>query len=74
MWGCSVIAEAALLVLLIFAIVAGEEFDMRITLKGEDMRGDAVEEPAIMRDHEHVAGKFEQGVFKRAQGFNIEIV
>ena len=38
------------------------------------MRGDTVKEPAIVRDHQHAAGEFEQGVFQCTQGFDIKIV
>ena len=37
-------------------------------------RGDAIEKPAIVRNHEHAAGKLEQGIFERAQGFHVQIV
>ena len=38
------------------------------------MRGDAVEEPAVVRDHDGTAGEAEQRVFERAQGVDVEIV
>ena len=38
------------------------------------MRRDAIEEPAIVRDHENAAREFEQCVFERAQRFDVEIV
>src|SRR5260221_1971805 len=53
------LAKTPFLVFLVFVIVAGEEFHVRITFEGEDVRGDAIEEPAVVRDHERAAGKFE---------------
>ena len=47
---------------------------MRVALEREDVRRDAVEEPAVMRDHHRAAGKFEQRFLERAQRFDIEIV
>src|SRR3546814_10864942 len=38
------------------------------------MRRDAVQEPAVMRDHERVARELEQRVFQRAQGRDVEVV
>ena len=38
------------------------------------MRGDAVQKPAVVADHHDRAGEFEQRVFERAQGFNVEVV
>src|SRR4249919_1187452 len=67
-------AEAALLVFLVLAVVAREEFHVRVALEGEDVGGDAVEEPAVMGNHHHAAGELEQRVFQRAQGFDVEVV
>src|SRR5690606_31985379 len=41
----------------VFGEVAFEEHHFRIAFVGEDMRGDAVEEPAIVRDHHRIAGE-----------------
>src|SRR3546814_2717245 len=38
------------------------------------MRRDAVQEPAVMRDHERVARELKQRVFQRAQGLDVEVV
>src|SRR4249919_2821985 len=67
-------AEAALLVFLVLAIVAGEELHVRVALKGEDVGGDAVEEPAVMGNHHHAAGELQQRVFQRAQRLDVEVV
>src|SRR5258706_15575215 len=46
-------AEAFLLVGFVFLVIAREEVPLRFAFAGEDVRGDAVEEPAIVRDHQH---------------------
>ena len=38
-----------------------------MALKGEDMCGDAVQEPAIVADGDRATGKIFQSYFKRAQ-------
>src|SRR5690606_37171260 len=47
-----VVAKAALLVFLVLAVVALEELHVAVALEGEDVGRDAVEEPAVMADHE----------------------
>src|SRR5690606_27075375 len=72
--GTCVVAEAALLVVLVLAVVALEELHVRVALEGEDVGGDAVQEPAVVGDHEGVAREFEQRVFQRAQGLDVQVV
>ncbi len=38
------------------------------------MRRDAIEEPAIVRDHHRAAREVEQRFFERAQRFDVEVV
>src|SRR4051794_36078199 len=47
---------------------------LRVALEGEDVRRDAVEEPAIVRDHDGAAGELEQRVLERAQRVDVEVV
>ncbi len=47
---------------------------MAVTLKGEDMRGETVEEPAIMGDDHGAARILGQRVFQCAERINVEIV
>src|SRR3546814_6189073 len=47
-----VVAQAAPLVFLVFAVVALEDLHVRVALEGEYMRRDAVQDPAVMRDTE----------------------
>ena len=68
------LAEALLLVGFVLLVVALEEHPLRVVLGREDVRGDAVEEPAVVRDDEHAAGELEQRVLERAQRLDVEIV
>ena len=68
------VAQAAFAVGFVFAVGAGEEFDLRVAFKGEDVRSDAVEESAVVRDDERGTGEGEDGFFQRAQGFDVQIV
>jgi len=52
------LAEPLALVDLVFLVVALEEHPLRIVLGGEDVRRNAVEEPAIVRDDERTAREF----------------
>src|SRR5579862_3131816 len=45
---------------LVVLIVPFEPLDVTVALEGEDVRRDAIEEPAVVRDHDHAAGKAEQ--------------
>jgi len=62
------------LISLILLVVAVEEVPVRIAFRREDVGGDAVEEPAVVRDHQHAAGEFEQRIFQRAQRFHVVVV
>ena len=47
---------------------------LRVALEGEDVRRDAVEEPAIVGDHDGAAGEVEQRLLERAQRVDVEVV
>ena len=66
--------EAALLVFLVILEVALEPFDVAVALEGEDMGGDAVEEPAIVADDHGATGIVLEGFFEGAQGIDVEVV
>src|SRR5262249_33512049 len=68
------LAEASLLVGLVFLVIAGEELDVALVLEREDVGGDAVEEPAVVRDDHRAAGELEQRFFERAQRLDVEVV
>ena len=38
------------------------------------MGGDAIQEPAVVRDDEHAPGEFQEGVLERPQRFHVEVV
>src|SRR5688572_3037981 len=70
----ALLAEPLPLVLFVLAVVALEERPLRIVLRGENVRRDAIEEPAIVRDDEHAAGELEQRLLERAQRLDVEVV
>src|SRR6185503_2417176 len=69
-----VFAFATLVVLGVFLIVAFAPDHFRIAFEREDVGGDAIEEPAIVRDHHRAAGEVEQRVLERAQRVDVEVV
>src|SRR5215469_1710370 len=58
----------------VLLVIAFEPHHLRVTLEGEDVRRNAVEEPAIVRDHHRTAGEVEQRLLERAQRFDVEII
>src|SRR3954451_14756808 len=55
-------AEQGMAMLLVGLEVALEPCDVRVALEREHVRGDAVQEPAVVGDDHRAAGKFEQRV------------
>src|SRR5947208_3354206 len=70
----AVLPEPAHLVLLIVLEIALEPFHMALALEGQDMRRNAVEEPAVVTDDDRAAGEILQGLFQRAQRIDVEVV
>ena len=68
------IAEPALLVFLVVGKVAFEPFDVTVALEGQNVRREAVEEEAIMRDDDGAAWKVLECGFKRTERLGIEII
>jgi hypothetical protein len=68
------VSEALVLVVLVLAVVAGIEIPLRVAFGGQDVRADAVQEPAVVRDHHARPGEFGEGIFERTQRLNVEIV
>src|SRR5205085_8795452 len=66
--------EPLLLVFLVFAEVSVEPEDLRIAFEREDVRRDAIEEPAVVRDDDRAAGEVLERLFERAHRVHIEIV
>src|SRR4051794_25702502 len=67
-------AEALSLVFLVLAVVAVEPVDAALAFEREDVRRDAVEEPAVVRDDDGAAGEGLQRFFQRAHRIDVEIV
>src|SRR6185312_14004169 len=65
---------ATLEVLDIFLIVALEPDDLRVALEGEDVGRDAIEEPAVVGDHDGASRKAEQRLLERTQRLDVEVV
>src|SRR4051794_26772992 len=68
------VAEARALVLLVGLEVALEPHDLRVALERQDVRGHAVQEPAVVGDDHRAAGEVEQRLLERAQGVDVEVV
>jgi hypothetical protein len=60
MWAHGGVAEGLSAPLLVLGEVAVEEGDLGVALEGEDVRGDAVEEPAVVGDPDDTAGDCRQ--------------
>ena len=67
-------AQAALLVFFVIREIALEPLDMAIALEGQDVRRDAIEEPAIVADDDGAAGIILERLFERAQRVHVEVV
>src|SRR5690348_3726024 len=67
-------AEPAHLVRFVILEVALEPLHMAVALEGEDVRRDAVEEPAIVADDDGAAGEILQRLFQRAERIDVKVV
>ncbi len=63
-----------MLVFFVFREIPLKPGHLAVALKGEDVSGDAIEEPAIMADDHGAADEVFQGDFERPQGIYVEIV
>src|SRR5690606_19962001 len=54
-----VLAQAAPTIRLVLRVVALEPHHLTVALEGEDVRGDTVQEPAVVRDDDGAAGEGE---------------
>ena len=78
-WGCSAAAapRGRLRFAIGFAILVMVPFKphhLAVALEREHVRGDAIEEPAVVADHDGAAGEVEQRLFERAQRVDVEVV
>ncbi len=66
--------ESPFVVFLVFRVITVKEQDLAVSLKGQDVRADAVQKPAVVADYDDASGKALQRVFQRAQCVDIQIV
>lgn len=69
-----VCAQRAFLVLFVLGKVTFEELNFTFILVIQNVGGDTVEEPTVVRDNHRAARELQQGVFQCAQGFDIQVV
>ena len=67
-------AEALDLVLFVGLVVALEPEPVRLALPGQDVRGDAVEEPPVVAGDHGAAGEVEQRVLQRGERVHVQVV
>ena len=67
MWPGRGIAEGLLAPVLVLGEIAVEERHLAVALEGEDVGGDAVEEPAVVGDDDDAPCELLEGVLERAQ-------
>jgi hypothetical protein len=72
--GLPVIAAELFLVLREGLVVALEPNDFAVALKGEDVGGNAVEEPPVMANDHRATPEVGQAFLEGAQGVDIEII
>jgi hypothetical protein len=60
-------AQSPLTIRFVIGVVALEPDDLRIALKRQNMRGDAIQEPAVMGNNHRATGEGQQGFFQRPQ-------
>ena len=60
----------------LFFLFTGLVFTVALTvpLEGDDVGGQAVDEPAVVGDHHRCAGEGQQGLFQCTQGFHVQVV
>src|SRR5512139_597503 len=69
-----VLAAPLLQVVDVFGVVALEPDHLAVALEREDVRGDAVEEPAVVRDDDGATREAQQGFLERTQRLDVEVV
>ena len=67
-------AQPAVPVGFVVLIVAFEPDHTAVAFERKHVRGDAIEEPAIVADDDGAAGEGQQGLFERAQRIHVEVV
>ena len=67
-------AQTAFFVGFVFFEIAFKPFDVAVALERQDVRCDAVKEPAVVRGDDRASGERQQRFFQRAQGVHVQIV
>ena len=67
-------SQPALPVCLIILIVPLKPDYLRISFKGQNVRGDPVEEPAVVADDNCAAGKGQERIFERTERVDIQVI
>ena len=65
-------AQALFSVGFVFRPAALKENNLTVAFKGQDMGGNAVQEPAVVADHHGTAAEIFQGVLQRSQGVDVQ--
>ena len=74
MRACTVFTQTLDLVGLVLLVVAVEEHPLAVAFGRQNVRTDAIEEPAVMADDHDAASKFEQRIFQGTQGFHVQVI
>ena len=74
LWFQRIGTKAAFLVLFVIFEVAFKPLHMGLTFEGKNMGADPVKEEAIVGNDHGTAGEVYQSIFKRTQGFHVQIV
>ena len=66
-----ILTLAAPEIFLVVGVIALEPDHLAISLEGEDMRSDPIQEPTVMGDNDRAAGKIEQRLLQRPERFHV---
>src|SRR5437660_103133 len=66
--------EASLALLLVDLVITLAPDDRAVALERQHVRGDAVEEPAVVADHDRTPAEIDQGIFQRSKRVHVEVV
>src|SRR5947209_2911228 len=55
-------------------VVALTPDGLAVPLERKNVRGDAVQEPAVVTDDHHAAAEVQQGIFQGTQGLHVEVI
>src|SRR4026208_518187 len=74
MWAVRIGALPLLEILRVVTIGPLEPYRLRVSLEREDVRRDAIEKPAVVRDHNGTSRKVAQRFLERSQRIDVQIV